>query len=97
MAKNKMFSPMRVAFVGLDKPQAYRDKDGKEIDVLIHENQVLYPVEIKKTASPSAADIRHFGSLGKLGLAVGPGVIVCLARETYPLGNANIALPAWTI
>ena len=75
----------------------YRDKDGKEIDVLIHENQVLYPVEIKKTASPSAADIRHFGSLGKLGLAVGPGVLVCLARETYPLGNANIALPAWTI
>ena len=25
-----MFSPMRVAFVGLDKPQAYKDKDGKE-------------------------------------------------------------------
>ena len=30
MAKNKMFSPMRVAFVGLDKPTAYKDKDGKE-------------------------------------------------------------------
>lgn len=75
----------------------YRDKDGKEIDLLIQENRVLYPVEIKKTASPSAADIRHFGTLEKLGLSVGPGVLVCLARETFPLGNGNIALPAWMV
>ena len=75
----------------------YRDKDGKEIDLLLHENRVLYPVEIKKTASPSTADIRHFGTLEKLGLAVGPGVLVCLTREAYPLGNGNIALPAWAV
>lgn len=75
----------------------YRDKDGKEIDLLIHENRALYPVEIKKTASPSADDIRHFGTLKKLGLAVGPGVLVCLTREAYPLGNGNIALPAWAV
>ena len=30
MAKNKMFSPMRVAFVGLNKPTAYKGDDGKE-------------------------------------------------------------------
>ena len=30
MAKNKMFSPMRVAFVTLDKPTAYKDATGKE-------------------------------------------------------------------
>ncbi len=30
----------------------YRDRDQKEIDLLIYENGTLYPVEIKKTASP---------------------------------------------
>jgi predicted AAA+ superfamily ATPase len=71
----------------------YRDKDGKEIDLLIHEDGVLYPVEIKKTASPSPTDIRHFGTLERLGPAVGPGALICLAREPFPLGNGNIALP----
>lgn len=30
----------------------YRDKDQKEIDLLIEENGKLYPIEIKKTATP---------------------------------------------
>ena len=30
MAKFKKFPPMRAAFVGLDKPMAYKDKNGKE-------------------------------------------------------------------
>ena len=30
----------------------YRDKDGKEIDLLLVQDQAIYPVEIKKSASP---------------------------------------------
>ncbi len=31
----------------------YRDKDKKELDVIIEQNGKLYPIEIKKSASPN--------------------------------------------
>jgi Holliday junction resolvase-like predicted endonuclease len=30
----------------------YRDRDGREIDLIIEQDGRLYPVEIKKTATP---------------------------------------------
>ncbi|MBM3198772.1 MAG: ATP-binding protein, partial [Chlamydiae bacterium] len=44
----------------------YRDKDKKEIDLLIIKDNAGYPLECKKTASPSKDDIRHFHLLEKL-------------------------------
>lgn len=38
----------------------YRDRDKKEIDLMIYLNATLYPVEIKKTASPGKAAIKNF-------------------------------------
>ncbi|HBK52498.1 MAG TPA: ATPase, partial [Syntrophomonas wolfei] len=38
----------------------YRDKDAKEIDILIEQNGMIYPVEIKKTANPGKEHIEHF-------------------------------------
>ena len=50
---------------GLEPPiYYYRDKDGKEIDLLIFENGCLYPIEIKKTSNPNIADIKSFNILG---------------------------------
>lgn len=43
----------------------YRDKDKKEIDLIIEKNQTLYPVEIKKHADPNLHDIKHFKVLEK--------------------------------
>jgi predicted AAA+ superfamily ATPase len=52
----------------------YRDKDKLEIDLLIVVDGTIHPVEIKKTASPSKHDIRHFATLDKLlDLGIGPG------------------------
>ena len=46
---------------GLEPPiYYYRDRDQKEIDLLIHANGTLYPIEIKKTASPGRSTIKHF-------------------------------------
>ncbi|MDR3293979.1 MAG: ATP-binding protein [Clostridiales bacterium] len=41
----------------------YRDKEQREIDLIIEENGTLYPIEIKKTASPNSADVKHFNVL----------------------------------
>jgi hypothetical protein len=75
----------------------YRDKEQREIDVLIIQDGVAHPVEIKKTASPDRNAIRHFAALDKLGLAVGPGAVICLARQPLPLTEKIWSIPAGCI
>ncbi|OLN24644.1 ATPase component BioM of energizing module of biotin ECF transporter [Desulfovibrio sp. DV] len=75
----------------------YRDKDQKEIDALIARDGRLYPVEIKRGASPSLGDVRHFQSLSRLGVPLGHGALVCLAGQSLPLTREISIVPAWTI
>jgi hypothetical protein len=51
-------------------------------------------VEIKKTASPSKRDVRHFGKLDHLGQRVASGGIVCLAEIHVPLTENVHCIPA---
>lgn len=44
----------------------YRDKDQKEIGIIIMQDGTVYPLEFKKTAPPSKADVRHFCVLDRL-------------------------------
>ena len=63
----------------------YRDKDKKEIDLLIVRDGTIYPLEFKKTAAPKKDAIRHFIVLDKLNVPVGPGGVICLAEMSLPL------------
>jgi predicted AAA+ superfamily ATPase len=49
----------------------YRDKNQNEVDILLEENGVLYPIEIKKTASPGLNDYKSFKELEKLKKKIG--------------------------
>jgi hypothetical protein len=71
----------------------YRDRDNKEIDLLIEQDGTLYPVEFKKTSSPSLNAANHFYALEKLDLNVGPGAIVCLKDKHVPLSRKVTAIP----
>ncbi len=71
----------------------YRDKDQKEIDLLIFQDGTLYPLECKKTTAPSAAAVRHFAALERLGLSVGPGGVLCLAPQPLPLTASFQSIP----
>lgn len=71
----------------------YRDKDKKEIDLIIHKDGTLYPLECKKTASPGSETVRHFTTLEKLGLPIGPGGVICLATEVLPLAKQSQSIP----
>ncbi|HVJ50589.1 ATP-binding protein [Desulfitobacterium sp.] len=75
----------------------YRDKDQREIDLIIHENNTLYPIEIKKSGNPSKDAIRHFGVLEKTGLNIGNGCVICLASDFLPIDKKNWLVPAWLI
>ena len=43
----------------------YRDKDMKEIDLIIERNGTLYPIEIKKHADPTIKDAKNFSTINK--------------------------------
>ncbi|MCX5973263.1 MAG: ATP-binding protein [Coprothermobacterota bacterium] len=71
----------------------YRDKDQKEIDLLIIQDGTIYPLEFKKTASPTKESIRHFERLDKIGMPIGHGGIICLVQDTWPLTQKHHAIP----
>jgi hypothetical protein len=75
----------------------YRDKDQKEIDLVIVKDGKAYPLEIKKTSSPHEGDVRHFQALKKLKMPVSHGGIVCMAAETLPLTPTVEIIPVGTL
>ncbi len=72
----------------------YRDKDKKEIDLLIIQDNIVYPLEIKKSATPTRYDVRHFRVLDRLPLIRGQGGIICLTQHLIPLAENIAAIPA---
>ena len=71
-----------------------RDGNRKEIDLLIHENNTLYPIEIKTKAEPDEKDIRSFDMLNNVrGVNVGNGGIICLANDLLQLNEKNFIIP----
>jgi len=75
----------------------YRDKDRKEIDLLIVQDGTVYPLEFKKSASPGKDTIRHFQVLQKLKMPIGPGGVICLTDQSLPLTERNLSIPVSTL
>ena len=75
----------------------YRDSDRREIDLLIVQDGIILPVEIKKTASPGKDSVRHFSVLEKLGTPVGPGGVICFAERSLPLTATTCSIPVGAI
>jgi len=71
----------------------YRDREQKEIDLLIEQDGKLYPVEFKKSASPSLNAAKNFSSLEKFGSSIGQGAVVCLKTNDVPLSRNVTAIP----
>lgn len=87
----------------------YRDKEQKEIDLLIYQNGTLSPIEIKKASSPGRAAIKNFnvlnpvqepdkfGNIDELKINIGTGNVICMARDLLPLDEKNWYVPVWMI
>ncbi len=71
----------------------YRDNKKNEVDFLIEENGTLYPLEIKKTASPSRADCKVFDYLKGVKTPVGHGGVICFVSTLVPLVEDIDAIP----
>ncbi len=82
---------------GIVKPPLfyYRDKEKREIDLVIEDGSILYPIEIKTTGDPNKSMINAFGYLKTISdKDIGTGAIVCLAKKRLPLSDNNWIIPA---
>lgn len=81
----------------------YRDKDQREIDLLIYQNGVLSPIEIKKAASPGRTAIKNFHVLDPVSVSetikaeIGTGSVICMANDLLPVDKKNWYVPVWLI
>jgi len=72
----------------------YRDKDMREIDLLIENGGALHPIEIKKHADPKASDIAVFAALDKIqGIKRGAGGVVCMYDGVVALKGEDVVMP----
>ncbi|NLJ71225.1 MAG: ATP-binding protein [Clostridiaceae bacterium] len=82
--------------VGNSRPPIYyyRDRDGREIDLIIEDGHDIYPVEIKKTAKPEAKMAKNFSVLqGIPNKNLKTGVIICQYDQLTWLKDDLLALP----
>jgi len=62
-----------------------RDKDRKEIDLLIVQDEIVYPLEFKKSAAPGKDAVRNFKLLKNAGLKAAQGAVICLTYTLLPV------------
>lgn len=87
----------------------FRTNDRKEIDLLMERDNTLYPIEVKKTASPTKRDARNLNALDPTAAdnvppellafkrSIGTGCILCMTQDTYPLSSRAWAFPIWAV
>ena len=71
----------------------YRDNNKNEIDLLINYNEVLYPIEIKKSKNPGYECIKNFQVLKDLNIKIGAGIVLCQADKIFPIDKDNFQVP----
>ena len=75
----------------------YRDRDAKEIDVILEGDGKLCPLEIKKTALPDKRLTRVFHVIDKFPLQLGTGAVLCMADHFSAFDSNNLIVPVWMI
>jgi len=71
----------------------YRDSNTNEIDVFVEANNLIHPLEIKKTANPDRREVRKFSVLEKAAVQTGCGGILCMCEEVIPIDAKNCFIP----
>ncbi len=71
----------------------YRDRDKKEIDLIIELDNIIYPFEIKKTAKPDISMLKNFSILNNAKLNVGNGGLLCFYPDILPMDEKNKSYP----
>lgn len=72
----------------------YRDREGKEVDLIIEKDQTITPIEIKRTASPNKAMASAFSSVKVVSpFSRGSGAIICSQNKVLMLSENILSTP----
>ena len=75
----------------------YRDRDAREIDVIIEGDGKLCPLEIKKTTMPDKRITRTFKLIDKSPLVLGTSTVLCMSEQLSAFDRDNLIVPIWMI
>ncbi len=75
----------------------YRDKDSKEIDIVLEHDGVLNPIEIKKTSNPGTELTKVFSLLDRASIPRDKGAIICVKPKLGAIDKDNYIVPIWMI
>lgn len=75
----------------------YRDKDAKEIDIVLEHDGVINPIEIKKSSNPGTELIKVFELLDKSSTSRSKGAVICMKPELSAIDRENYVVPIWMI
>ncbi len=75
----------------------YRDRDSREIDLVLETNGQLHPMEIKRSVNPGAGLTSTFGLLDKAALPRGTGAVLCLRQTLSAIDRQHYIVPIWMI
>lgn len=75
----------------------YRDKNQKEIDLIVEIDGELHPFEVKRSASPERKLIKAFTVLEKSDRKVGSGGIICMVEKAFIVDSNNSLIPVNSI
>ncbi len=76
---------------GLEAPLWFwRTKEREEVDLIIEEDGMLFPVEIKLSMRP---DVKGILSMKRVGKNIGRGSVVCLSEGRYPFSRDIDVIP----
>lgn len=79
---------------GLEPPVYFwRDKEGREVDLIIAEDGLLFPLEVKLSGHPTARDLRGVDALRHLAGKLGRGAVACMVEQPMPLRADIEAIP----
>ncbi len=98
--ENYVVAEIRKTFLNCGKEPYmyyYRDKDAKEIDIVLEHDGILNPIEIKKTSNPGTELIKVFELLDKSSVPRSKGAVICMKPELNAIDRDNYIVPVWMI
>ena len=75
----------------------YRDKDNKEVDMILESDGMLHPIEVKRSVNPGTELVGAFSVLDRATTPRGSGAIICMRPELSAVDSNNLIVPVWYI
>lgn len=75
----------------------YRDKEMREIDLIMESDGQLHPLEIKRSVNPGKELVGAFEVLDKGRVPRGKGAVLCMRPALSAIDRENYIVPVWMV